>query len=54
MLSRGSYTEEDARTCFAQLLRGICYLHTKRIVHRDLKLENLVGLRLLFLGGRGG
>ena len=29
VLQRGSYNEADARTCFAQLLRGIEYLHSK-------------------------
>ncbi|KAK9818047.1 hypothetical protein WJX72_006277 [[Myrmecia] bisecta] len=42
VLERGSYNEADARYCFVQLLRGIEYLHTKNVVHRDLKLENLL------------
>ncbi|GAB7364685.1 hypothetical protein MBLNU230_g5486t1 [Neophaeotheca triangularis] len=31
-----------ARRLFAQLVSGVGYLHTKGIVHRDLKLENLL------------
>lgn len=27
---------------FAQLISGVAYLHAKGIVHRDLKLENLL------------
>ena len=39
---RGSYTEEDARKAFLQVLRGLAYLHERNISHRDLKLENLL------------
>lgn len=31
-----------ARRLFAQLVSGVGYLHKKGIVHRDLKLENLL------------
>jgi len=34
--------EKDAQKLFAQLISGIDYLHKKHIVHRDLKLENLL------------
>eukprot|EP00210_Caulerpa_lentillifera_P007239 g6926.t1 len=42
VLQRGNYSEADACSCFRQLLKGIAYLHSKGIVHRDLKLENLM------------
>ncbi|GMH34700.1 hypothetical protein BSKO_02561 [Bryopsis sp. KO-2023] len=42
VLERGQYSEADARLCFAQLLEGIAYLHSKGVAHRDLKLENLL------------
>ncbi|PWN45792.1 Pkinase-domain-containing protein [Ceraceosorus guamensis] len=34
--------ERDACRLFAQLISGVSYLHKKKIVHRDLKLENLL------------
>jgi protein-serine/threonine kinase len=34
--------EKDASKLFAQLISGVHYLHRKKIVHRDLKLENLL------------
>lgn len=34
--------EEHACRLFAQLISGVSYLHQKKIVHRDLKLENLL------------
>ncbi|KAF8318004.1 Pkinase-domain-containing protein [Clavulina sp. PMI_390] len=34
--------ERDASKLFAQLISGVWYCHKKQIVHRDLKLENLL------------
>lgn len=34
--------ERDAARLFAQLISGVWYIHQKKIVHRDLKLENLL------------
>lgn len=34
--------ERDAARLFAQLVSGVGYLHSKKVVHRDLKLENLL------------
>lgn len=36
------YSESDARTIFKQLIGGVKYMHDIGIVHRDLKLENLL------------
>ena len=34
--------EKDACRLFAQLVSGVWYIHQRKIVHRDLKLENLL------------
>lgn len=34
--------EKDACKLFAQLVSGVWYIHERKIVHRDLKLENLL------------
>ncbi|KAI8370909.1 kinase-like domain-containing protein [Blakeslea trispora] len=34
--------EPEAKRLFAQLISGVHYMHQKHIVHRDLKLENLL------------
>lgn len=40
---RNKYLKDNsARRLFAQLVSGVGYLHKKGIVHRDLKLENLL------------
>ncbi|GAM27553.1 hypothetical protein SAMD00019534_107290 [Acytostelium subglobosum LB1] len=42
IVERNSYTEEDASKLINTLVRVIQYLHTKDIVHCDLKPENLL------------
>jgi serine/threonine protein kinase len=46
---RGNYTEQDAAAIIRQILSGVAYLHAKGIVHRDLKLENMVRAWVLFV-----
>ncbi|PNH00490.1 Calcium/calmodulin-dependent protein kinase type 1D, partial [Tetrabaena socialis] len=41
---KGNYTEKDASALIRQILSGVAYLHKQGIVHRDLKLENMVML----------
>lgn len=42
VLDKGHYSEADARSCFLQIVKAVQYLHSRGIVHRDLKLENLL------------
>lgn len=42
ILNQRYLKDNSARRLFAQLVSGVGYLHKKGIVHRDLKLENLL------------
>ena len=48
MSNRGVTPEEkrfsysDARLVFTQVLNGVSFAHNQNIVHRDLKLENIL------------
>ena len=34
--------EKDAKDIASQMIGAIAYMHGKRILHRDLKLENVI------------
>lgn len=40
LCERKTYRERDAADVMLQMLQAVSYLHSHRIVHRDLKLEN--------------
>lgn len=40
--AKGKLTEEEARNIFIQILNAISYCHKEKIIHRDLKLENIL------------
>ncbi|XGW19873.1 hypothetical protein V3C99_003591, partial [Haemonchus contortus] len=42
VVSKGRYSESEARQALKMLLNGLAYLHSLRITHRDLKPENLL------------
>eukprot|EP00803_Ostreobium_quekettii_P003970 evm.model.scf_484.7 EVM.evm.TU.scf_484.7 scf_484:69744-74867(+) len=42
IVKKGHLDEEEARLVFRQVLQGISYLHKKNVIHRDVKLENIL------------
>ncbi|KAJ8258608.1 hypothetical protein COCON_G00176200 [Conger conger] len=42
ILDQGYYSERDTSNVIRQVLEAVAYLHSMQIVHRNLKLENLV------------
>ena len=39
---KGRCTEKSAAIIVKQILEGIKYCHKRNIIHRDLKLENII------------
>lgn len=42
IVKRGQPTEEEAWTVFRQIVSCVAYCHKKSLIHRDLKLENIL------------
>ena len=42
VVDNGGLTEDRARHFFRQILMGMAYCHKRRLIHRDIKLENLL------------
>lgn len=42
LVAHGRMSEREARTKFRQMLAAIAYCHSRNVVHRDLKAENLL------------
>nr|XP_051697894.1 uncharacterized protein LOC127489945 isoform X2 [Oryctolagus cuniculus] len=42
VFEQGGLAEAEARTLFGQALAAVSYCHAQRVVHRDLKLGNLL------------
>jgi serine/threonine protein kinase len=40
--SRGRLSNDDARNVFAQIVNAVQHAHLNKIIHRDLKLENIL------------
>nr|CAD7415266.1 unnamed protein product [Timema poppensis] len=42
LVENGRMNEKEARRIFQQIVAAVHYCHTRQIVHRDLKAENLL------------
>ena len=42
LVAHGRMKEKDARKHFRQIVSAVTYCHSMRIIHRDLKAENLL------------
>lgn len=42
LYSRDPYTEEEAARILSSILSALAYMHSKNVVHRDLKYENIL------------
>ena len=42
LVAHGRMNEREARKLFKQIVAAVAYCHSHRVVHRDLKAENLL------------
>lgn len=42
IIAKGNYNEKDTAMIVKQLLQGLAYLHTKGIVHRNIRAGNIL------------
>lgn len=42
LVAHGRMKEKEARAKFRQILSAVSYCHKKKVIHRDLKAENLL------------
>ena len=42
LVAHGRMNEKEARKKFKQIVAAVAYCHSKHVVHRDLKAENLL------------
>ena len=40
--SRGRIEENDAKSVFRQILYGLAHIHCRSVIHRDMKLDNIL------------